>query len=704
MRRDLQGLRAFGVLVVLATHVSGVPAGGHVTVDMFFVISGFLITALLLSEQVRTGRISLTQFFRRRVKRLFPTAFVVGAVAVGFCALVFSPARLETVTTDALWAGVFLENWHLAAAQTDYFAAGGPVSPFQHYWSLSVEEQFYLVWPVVVVVAFLLARGRPGVARRVACATVAIVSAASLVWAWYESAESPDVAYFSTFDRAWELGTGSLLAFGIAMWERAPRWSGTIVMWLGIGGLAVAMVIVPERPGFPAPWGLLPILSTGAVLVGGASTAVRPPAFLANRVTDYVGGLSYSLYLVHFPVLVIIRSIEPAVDWLTYPISVVLAVAVHHAVEVPGMRLGWRALIERRGRAPKSFEIPVVSRSVPVFATIAVATLTILVGGVAVWSVRPRTPVPLSTASAEEASPPDSAQGAVADDGDRTDPDPAGSALRAELTEALAAVTWPDFDPALDEAGSGGTTEACGRLRDPRPLRDCSFGPADAPTTVMLVGDSTAAYQAEALAAIAAEPANELRLVTRTAWSCSFAALPIGPSVSQDCVDYREAALAAVAEVRPDVLVIMNTFGRIATADGAVSGQAWSDAVSTYAEQASASASVVVHLAPPPSGPDPAECVRPGGMPSDCLTSSAGQWESRWAAAESIADRLGQTAIDIRPLVCVETRCPVYAGTTLIRFDGVHLAPAYARKMAPALLELLRPALPGPRSPLDAEP
>ncbi|KQO62987.1 hypothetical protein ASF23_08845 [Curtobacterium sp. Leaf261] len=705
MRHDLQGLRAYAVLIVIATHVWGVPTGGHVTVDMFFVISGFLITGLLLREQSLFGRVSLRAFFGRRVKRLLPAAAVVGALTITFSALMFSAARRNSVLEDGLWSMLLVQNWHLATVQTDYFAADGPVSPFQHYWSLSVEEQFYLFWPVLMVLVFsLIGRStdapdsrRSRLARGAVGGLLVAMTLASWAWSLHDSAAAPTTAYFSTLDRAWEIGCGAVIAFGVRCWERVAPRLGVALLWLGVVGLGVSMAVVPETPGFPAPWGTLPVLATGAVLIGGANPAVRVPTFLANRVTDYLGGLSYSLYLCHFPVLVLLRSVDPSVGWLTLPICGALAVSVHHAVEVPRMRGAWFSWSPpAAARLRESFQ------GTAPFMLIGLATVTILMSAVAIHAVRPRS-VP---------SPPDAA---VTTDETRVhdtdvDRDASGggadmsavAALQTQLTAALAATSWPTFDPPVERARDEHPTDDCGRLDDPLPLSSCTFGPADASVRMMLVGDSTAAYLADALVTLVKEPSSDVRLMTRTAYGCSFSDLPAGPAVSDECIDFRNTAMDDVEREHPDVLLIVNTYGSIELADKSIMPVAtWSKALTTFATRADAAAGTVVHLSPPPPGPDPTECITPGGSPERCVTSSSGAWAARWTAVEFIAERLHQTAIDIRPLVCVVSRCPVFAGNTLIRFDGVHLAPAYARKMAPGLRELLMPVLDQAEAPAE---
>src|SRR5215210_6852 len=211
-RADIQGLRALAVLLVALGH-AGVPAfrGGFVGVDVFFVVSGFLITGILLAEARTTGSISLAAFYVRRARRILPAAALT-LIAVDVVALLaLNFVRARAAETDSVWAGLFAANVRFAHEGTDYFARSQPPSPLLHYWSLAVEEQFYLVWPALLGVLALCG-------RRIRAALPFVVLAltvASLVWAVRFTATSPTAAYFSPLARAWELGLGAALAFHV---------------------------------------------------------------------------------------------------------------------------------------------------------------------------------------------------------------------------------------------------------------------------------------------------------------------------------------------------------------------------------------------------------------------------------------------------------------------------------------------------------
>ncbi|SDQ29039.1 acyltransferase family protein [Microbacterium sp. cf332] len=358
-RRDIQGLRALAVLAVIGAHAAGWPRGGFVGVDVFFVVSGFLITGALLREVEATGGIRLGAFAVRRARRILPLALVVLITTAGLAFAVFHRTRADQTLVDALWSAGLAANWRFAAVGTDYFHADDAVSPLQHFWSLAVEEQFYLVWPLVLlaVVSLLPAAARRG--RRAAVAVGLLAAAlvlASFAWALVQSADAAAPAYFSTFTRAWELGVGALLAAVAPILRRLPAAAGGILSWVGVAGLVAAFAVIdPEAPGFPAPWAALPVAATALVLAGGMSGDPRHRHLfpLTNPVSVAIGDVSYSLYLWHFPVVVFAAVLLPARDAtvvLVLAVTAILAVASYHLVEQPFRFAPYRLGADTSGR------------------------------------------------------------------------------------------------------------------------------------------------------------------------------------------------------------------------------------------------------------------------------------------------------------------------------------------------------------------
>ncbi|MCW2983656.1 MAG: acyltransferase, partial [Conexibacter sp.] len=321
-RPEIQALRALAVSLVIAAHLwPRLVPGGYVGVDVFFAVSGFLITSLLVEEIVGSGRIRLTAFWARRARRILPAALLTLLVtAIGTLILVPSHRWGAFLTEIAASAG-YVENWRLAHSAVDYFAKADGVSPVQHYWSLSVEEQFYLVWPLLLLGALGLTRGRSVKVRVGALgAAMGLLTVASLAWSIVDTSADPAQAYFVTPTRAWEFGLGGILAL-LPQLQRSPVVLRAALSWLGLAAIVAAgLAYSPDTP-FPGSAALLPVLGALAVMRAGAPDhRLAPTRLLAWRPVQRTGDLSYSLYLWHWPLLVLIpyathlpRGVLPAI-------------------------------------------------------------------------------------------------------------------------------------------------------------------------------------------------------------------------------------------------------------------------------------------------------------------------------------------------------------------------------------------------------
>ena len=292
---QIQGLRALAALLVTIFHARLVP-GGFIGVDIFYVISGYLITGLILREIENTGTLNLQSFYQRRIKRLLPTS-----VFVLFVTAIVGMFVLPAITRDALGrdlfaAATYISNYLFAWWQNDYQNLNATPSPFIHYWSLAVEEQFYVVWPI-----FILFLSRYG--KRAVLYGVALSSALSLLLSIYQTQTSPIWAFYSLPTRAWELGVGALLLF-------VPEniWKNRFIPWLGLAGIAIAAFNFDENTAFPGINAVLPVVAT-ALLIG--SISIWPRFFndlSNNRISQWLGAISYPLYLWHWPALVLPSS------------------------------------------------------------------------------------------------------------------------------------------------------------------------------------------------------------------------------------------------------------------------------------------------------------------------------------------------------------------------------------------------------------
>jgi peptidoglycan/LPS O-acetylase OafA/YrhL len=317
-RPDIEGLRAVAIVAVLLCH-AGVPflAGGYVGVDVFFVISGFLITKLLLAELDRSGTISLRGFYARRAKRLLPLSAILLA-SVGVLSMIFlSPLRNTEVAGDIVSSALYVANWHFAAQSIDYFAQGLEPSPVLHLWSLAIEEQFYLVWPGLMLAVTWFWRRRGKSVRPVLWVALALILAGSLVYGVLLTNEKPAFAYFDTFARAWELALGAALA--LAGTVRLPRIGAVALGWAGIAAIVYASFAFTAETTFPGTAALIPTLGAAALIFSGTALAASAGGVTGFKAgvgwvlslppVRYVGRISYSWYLWHWPFLVFAAAI-----------------------------------------------------------------------------------------------------------------------------------------------------------------------------------------------------------------------------------------------------------------------------------------------------------------------------------------------------------------------------------------------------------
>ncbi|WP_237769839.1 acyltransferase, partial [Kytococcus sp. HMSC28H12] len=289
-RPDVEGLRAIAVLSVLAYH-AGLPVitGGFAGVDIFFVLSGFLITGQLLKEVDRTGTVDLPAFYGRRFKRLLPAATMVLLFTAIGTWLLLPLTRFKDVAWDIGASAVYLINWRLANQSVDYLAEDTEPSPLQHFWSLAVEEQFYVVWPLVLlVVGLVVRRARTPLAPTATLGLLAI-AVPSLVWSVVHTASSPATAYFVTTTRLWELAVGGLVACGAAVWPRLDRRLGAALVAVGLLMLGVAFLVITSRTPWPGSAALLPTIGTALALVGGYTARGPLQAALGSAPMLWVG-------------------------------------------------------------------------------------------------------------------------------------------------------------------------------------------------------------------------------------------------------------------------------------------------------------------------------------------------------------------------------------------------------------------------------
>jgi len=502
---QIQGLRALAALLVTIFHARLVP-GGFIGVDIFYVISGYLITGLILREIEQTGSLDLNAFYQRRIKRLLPTS-----VFVLFITAIVGMFVLPAITRDALGrdlfaAAAYISNYLFAWWQNDYQNLNATPSPFIHYWSLAVEEQFYVVWPILLL---LLAR----YGRRAIFWGISITTLLSLLLSVYQTQTSPIWAFYSLPTRAWELGVGALLLF-------VPNkvWRNRFIPWLGVIGIAIATFNFDENTAFPGVNAVLPVFAT-ALLIG--SISIWPRAFndlSNNRISQWLGSISYPLYLWHWPALVLPssalgRPLRIRERLFCILLTVVLAHLTSKFIEQP---------IRHKKIAGKK-----------VYLFFVATTITSLVAGLII-----------SATSSSMISV-------------------KGTNYKFNLIDVMEkpAVYGDDCHVNYGETKSG----------------YCTYGDKKSDRTLVLYGDSHAAQWFPALEQIALERGYKLISLTKSA--CPAVDAPRedqGAFKNVHCEKWRQNSIARIKSIRPDA-VITSSFQYFTTPSGFPSKSRWWD-------------------------------------------------------------------------------------------------------------------------------
>lgn len=688
LRPDIQGLRTFAVVAVVLDHLLDWPSGGFVGVDIFFVISGFLITGLLLREQERTGTISFLGFYKRRAKRILPASLLVLLVTVAVSYFVFGWARFVSVLWDGLSAALFAGNWRFAIVGTDYFQADGPVSPLQHYWSLAVEEQFYFVWPWVMLLVFMLVarRSSQGAARVGAGVSIGVISVGSFAWALWESQNNNGVAYFSTFSRTWELGIGAIIAVVAPALTRIPRTIRPLLAWVGIAGMVVSLFAVENGPMFPAPFAALPVLSAALVIVAGTGTSEHRFIWpLTNKVSCYIGDISFSLYLWHFPIIIIgsqlIDATTPLGAGTLAAFFLAASIYAYHLVEDPLRKMDWWFDWDKRSR--KHSGRPPVSESYKITALSALACMTaIMVVPLLLVPSKPVAPVAVAPVVA----------GPLADTAAAALPPELGK-LQAEIRASIGTIAWPALAPTMDEAIAGAQAPAdileCGKIGRLVDEQACTWGSANATKTAIVIGDSTSMGYVEGIRSLT-ESDPTWKVKSYGTFGCAYSDVP-NENVEADCAARKEDAVNAINRIRPDLVFITNHYNE-RTPEGVnrpLTQAEKASSVEAFVSKFRSSAGKIVFIAPAPADKNIATCYTRVSTPATCMNTITSRWIDASMLEKALAEKLGGSYVDSRDWFCADAQCPTFVGTMPVKRDLAHATPEYQMRIAPVIVEAL---------------
>ena len=688
-RPDLEGLRAIAVVLVLLYHadVPGV-TGGYVGVDVFFVLSGFLITGLLMRELEATGTISLAAFYARRARRLLPAVAVLILVTVVASTVVLSPLRAGEVARDGIAAALYTSNLRFAFQATDYLQSELPPSPLLHLWSLGVEEQFYLFWPALLLIA---TRGVARVGslrlRRIGMLAAVVATASFALSLWLTTASEP-WAFFSLPTRAWELGIGAILAVGAARLARLPTPAASAAGWVGLGMIALSGLVIDTSTPFPGAAALLPTVGCAlAMLPGMVSQASIPARLLGWGPARFMGRISYSLYLWHWPLLVLPLAVAGG----TLPLAVRVGLMVV-AIPIAYASQHWLEDPIRHGRIVGI--MPRRNLALAGAVSLAVATTSLGLGFV--------TTQRLAAATAGVADPGGTSAAATGDDPIpnlvvgtpsplRTIPPPDGP-VPAGLTPSLQAAR--DDQPRTYSDG-------CHLDQPSTTIPDCVYGDPASSTTVVLFGDSHAAEWFPALARLAAE--RDWRLVNLTKSGCTPARLTVWNAnfkrAYDECDQWREAAIARVQAEHPDLVIVGSSHPYTSAASNGPApsdgGQALEAGLTQTLRRLRPLATAVTLIGDTPKfDVDPPDCLSQHlDHVLACAEPRSQTVDAAWLRVEAgVAAGAQATFVDPTAWACPTDPCPVVIGRYLVFRDQHHLATPFVT----ALRGRLGAALPLP--------
>ncbi len=643
-RSDIDALRAVAVGLVVLFHMS-FPGfeSGFVGVDIFFVLSGCLITGVLARELESTGTIDLLNFWSRRIRRLLPAGLVVVGSVLTFSRLFGSPLSWSQTSGTATSAILYYSNYYFVSQASDYFGSNTETNPLLHFWSLSVEEQYYLVWPLVFgAIGLIVARSKRFQRRSLQLGLISLVIAISFVHSYVLSAGGSASAYYLTTSRAWEFAVGALLAVYLQNKTNnssvAVRSTAAIA---GLGMLALCLVTIDFAP-FPAPSGLLPVAGT-ALFVWAAVPKDSPlGVVLGNPVIQYVGRLSYSWYLWHWPFLVLgqqyLLSDSPKTRVILIIASFGAAVITHHGVENP---LRYSPMIKSRGRS----------------YAFAATSIVIGVGGAFL----------LSKAAEQKLAEPELA------------------ALQ-ELRDPWYAEATEDF--------------ACA-ISDPEGLQEkCTFGAVDSSQRLLLLGDSNAEHWLPAFHSLGVE--HDFAVTLRARGGCPAPAINARGTIDpQKCSDLQAETAQMIEALDPDVIIISQT-GKYAELTLDASGGALSEAarqalwIEKTEELVGGMTDRNVGWITPISSLDfdPVECLSMRSV-EDCenpawkataLAIKQGDW-SKMAFERTTVDPV---LFDPLPFLCTDTDCSLVIDGTYVYLDDNHLSAPMVEKLTPEIEAFLQ--------------
>lgn len=682
-RPEIQALRALAVLLVVAYHLEPkVVPGGYIGVDIFFVISGFLITSHLLREAERTGRIKLFAFFAGRARRILPAAMLVILVVVAAGFLILPKTQWGTLGTQALASAFSVQNWVLAADSVDYLAAEEAAGPLQHFWSLGVEEQFYLFWPLLILaVCWYVKPKAPGshsdnfaTRRRMLWFVFGAVALVSLAYSIYAGYSGNAAGYFVTTTRIWELAVGGLLALGVQAHDRGalrlPRWitawsTRNVAVLFSLAAIAIAAFSYDGSTVFPGIAAGVPVIGCALIIAAGSTKGIGSLHHLVNwRPVQWVGLASYSLYLWHWPLITFFIELsggkpKPVQSFALLAVSLLLAWASLKWVETPIRQLRFLAVSPVRSLVAGA-------------AMVAVAASVALLPGITQQRMVEQEQRVANALSQEQ-------------------PAGFGAASLSQGAPAFIADQHQIVPVPADAAKDLPDLGNCVQNPQSTQIKECEFGKKDADFTVALVGDSHAAHWFEALNGYA--QSKGWKVVTYLKNSCPFndAQRKADRDGSINCEEGFAQTMDSLTKRKDiDAVVTSSWSGSTFVTDAAQGlAAAWSKL-----EDAGLPLYAIVDTPRPPQDTYARDCVEQNSNhPEACAFPEKSAFDKGDAtkAAAKLEPRV--KVLDFSDQFCVDGTCPAVVGNVLIYRDKHHISDTYMHTLIPIFGQRLQDAI-----------
>ena len=630
-------------------------SGGYIGVDIFLVISGFLISRLLVDEFEKTGAISLRQFYARRIRRLLPISSFVLLVTALLGLIILQPTRINNLGDDIWAAGLFSANIVFASRGADYLNSELPPSPIQHFWSLAVEEQFYLIWPTVIFILLVLAKKYW---RHIALVATLAAIAVSLWVSWKQTPLHPSWSYYGLHTRAWQLCCGALLAMTTRKAPIPPRLQATAVAWTSLLAIAYATYYYDNSTVFPGTAALAPTLAAVALLwTQGNWFGSR--IILDNSVAQWIGSRSYSIYLWHWPAIVLAITLRND-DKVTLVGAVLLALILseigYRIIENP-----IRSSMRIRQHAKRAFAIGLACIALTIGAGLAISQATFTIGS------------------------------GIAERADFSDTSYLDAAI---LNQVLPTNIQPSLLTAVEERSliyRNGCHIDLQRLSETATIpKNCVFGDVESGITVALFGNSHAAHWFEPLERISRNESWRLNLLTIS--GCNFLG---GSKPYPNCDEWRENAVATMRSEQIKVVIISQSFAARAADKNLSAAQWWTEELPltiTALRAVGAEPIILLDIPRPPEDVPTCLSSHPNNIQLCVPTpSSLSKWATISQAIENVAAETGVAVIDPTDWFCLNDICPPIVGDLLVYRDGHHMADLFASQLEQLLGKTLIP-------------